>query len=117
MAKNDFATRLQEAKRQWLLIGMDFAEQRIFDMMCLILHDPDVMGKDTFGGERLRKLHKALSEAEERWKEAWLHTPESDWYQEKLDAQLKEIFGEIVPFEKRYPYQKQWDYNRKLKGE
>lgn len=113
--KNDYLARLKAERKQYVLIGMEFAEQKLFDMLCLVLHDPEVMGKDTFGAERLRKLHKALSEAEERWKEAWLHTQESDWYQEKLDAQLKEIFGEIVPFDKRYPYQKQWDYSKKGK--
>ena len=32
--------------------------------------------------------------------------------QEKLDAELKRIFGEIDPFKKRYPYLKEWNYNK-----
>ena len=115
MAKNDYLARLRAERKQYITIGMDFSEQRIFDMLCLVLHDPKYMGKNTFGADRLRKLHAALTEVESQWKEAWLHTQESDYYQEKLDDSLREIFGEIVPFDKRYPYQKQWDYSKKLK--
>ena len=31
---------------------------------------------------------------------------------EKLDAALRRIFGEIVPFNERYPYLKEWDYTK-----
>lgn len=114
--KNDYLARLKAERKQYVLIGMEFAEQKLFDMLCLVLHDPKYMGKDTFGAERLRKLNAALTEVESQWKEAWTHTQESDWYQEKLDAALKDIFDEVIPFEQRYPYQKKWDYNKRIKS-
>ena len=116
MAKNNKYIAQRDADREGFFVaGCDTATQQMFDMMCLALHDPNVMGKDTFGAERLKKLHKALFEYEEKFHEAWIGTQDSDWYQEKLDAELRSIFGEIAPFNERYPYQKEWNYNKPMK--
>ena len=95
--------------------GCEITAQQMFDMMCLALHDPEVMGKDTFGAERLKKVHNAMYEYERKFHEAWLHTEESDYYQEKLDDALREIFGEIDCFQSRYQLMKKWNYNKPSK--
>ena len=114
-AKNDFLAKMEARKQESFVAGCDITAQQMFDMMCLALHDPDVMGKDTFGADRLRKVHNAMYEYEKKFHEAWMNQQESDWYQEKLDAALREIFGTIDPFKKRYPLMKEWNYNKACK--
>ena len=80
--------------------------------MCIALNDPKVMGKDVFGAERLKKIHDAMTELDKQFGEAWVNSQESDYYQEKLDALLRQIFGEIKPFNKRYPLIREWNYNK-----
>jgi hypothetical protein len=110
MANGDFQDRLKKDRQAFFVAGCELAEQKTFDMMCLALHD---MG---FGAERLKKVYMAMLAYSDKYAEAWAHTQMSDWYQEKLDAELKEIFGKIDPFNERYPNQKTWDYNKKMKG-
>ena len=66
--------------------------------------------------ERLEKIHEARKEVDKYYSEAFVNSQESDYYQEKLDAALRGIFGEIDPFNKRYPYLKGWNYNKPMKG-
>lgn len=113
--KNNYIAQRDADRERFFVAGCDLAAQQMFDMMCLALHDPDVMGKDTFGAERLRKVHKAMYDYERRFHEAWINTPESDWYQEQLDGALREIFGTIDPFNDRYPNQRTWNYNKPMK--
>lgn len=90
--------------------GCEISTQQMFDMMCLVLHDPDIMGKDTFGADRLKKIHEAMRTLESKYHDAWMHVPESDYLQEKLDASLREIFPDCPPFAERYVHTRQWDY-------
>ena len=109
---NPYLAKQDEQKQNSFVAGCDITAQQMFDMMCLALHDPEIMGKDVFGPKRLQKVHDAMYELEKKYHEAWMHGPESDWYQEKLDVALREIFGEIEPFQKRYPLMKKWNYNK-----
>ena len=113
---NQFLKQIDKAKQDCFVAGCDITAQQMFDMMCLALHDPEVMGRDTFGAERLKKVHAAMYEYEKMFHEAWVNTPESDYYQEKLDGALREIFGEIDSFQVRYPYTKEWNYHKAMKG-
>ena len=92
--------------------GLQAGRQQILDMVSLVLRDPEIMGKDVFGAKRLQKVQEAMKKLDKEYSEAWCGSQESDWYQEKLDEVLKRIFGEIVPFRERYPYLKEWDYNK-----
>lgn len=116
MAKNNLLAQIDKAKQDCFVAGCDITAQQMFDMMCLVLHDPEIMGKGhTIGAERLKRIHNAMFELESKYHEAWMHGPESDYYQEKLDANLREIFGIIEPFQKRYPLCKEWNYNKPYK--
>lgn len=116
MAKNDFLARQQEKQQMCFEAGCKITAQQFFDFLCLVLNDPKVMGKDVFGAKRLEKIHEALKEVDKYYSEAFVNSQESDYYQEKLDAALRGIFGEIDPFNKRYPYLKGWNYNKPMKG-
>lgn len=113
---NSFLKQIDKAKQDCFVAGCDITAQQMFDMMCLALHDPEVMGKGhTIGASRLKKIHEAMFQLEAKYHEAWMNGPESDYYQEKLDANLREIFGIIEPFQKRYPLCKEWNYNKPYK--
>lgn len=113
MAKQNPLLAKQEAMRQKCFeVACDTTSQQFFDYMCIVLNDPEIMGKDVFGAKRLQKVQEAMKKLDKEYSEAWCGSQESDWYQEKLDEALKRIFGEIVPFRERYPYLKEWDYNK-----
>lgn len=86
--------------------------QQILDMMCISLNDPDVMGKDTFGKERLYKLIKAIGENIDFFQKAWERHDETDYYRVKMDEKMASFLGEELheSFEKRYPYCSDFDY-------
>lgn len=112
---NPFLAKQQEKQQMCFEAGCSTTAQQFFDYLCIALNDPNVMGKDVFGANRIKKVHEALKEVDKYYSEAFVGSQESDWYQERLDAELKRIFGEIDPFEKRYPLLKKWDYNKRLK--
>ena len=107
---NPFLAKQEQIRQDSFVAGCDITAQQMFDMMCLALHDPEIMGKDTFGASRLLKVHKAMYELERQYHDAWIHNEESDYKQEKMDAALREIFGEVEPFNVRYPFMKEWNY-------
>ena len=116
MAKNDFLAKQQAIQQRCFEVGCKVTAQQFFDFLCLVLNDPAIMGKDVFGAKRLHKVHEALKAVDKHYSEAFVNSQESDYYQEKLDAALRGIFGEIEPFKKRYPYLKGWNYNKPMKG-
>lgn len=109
---NSFLAKQQALQQKCFEVGCDTTAQQFFDYLCIVLNDPNVMGKDVFGAKRIQKVHEALKAVDKQFSEAFVHSQESDYYQEKLDAALRQIFGEIEPFSKRYPYLKEWDYNK-----
>ncbi len=113
---NEYLKKLDRVRQECFVAGCEITAQQMVDMMCLVLHDPEIMGKDVFGAKRLRKIHQAMYELESKYHDAWIHNQESDYYQEKLDANLREIFGDsFEPFKKRYPLMKEWNYNKPYK--
>ena len=113
---NKFLEQIDKAKQDCFVAGCEITEQQMFDMLCLVLHDPEVMGKyRTIGAEQIRRIADAMVKLESKYHDAWMFTPESDYLQEKLDANLREIFGEIDPFQKRYPLCREWNYNKPWK--
>lgn len=119
MAKNGFLQKQQEKNQFLLEVGMDTGFQKCWDLLQIVLHDPKVMGKDTFGRERIKKIYWAMKEKEKELGTAWLPTKynDSDVRQRDLDALLGEIWGkELCPFNERYPYVKQPDYSKGKKN-
>lgn len=110
--------QMQEMRNQTMLeVGMDTGFQKCWDLMQCVLNDPKVMGKDTFGKERIHSLFVALHKYEHELGDAWMQSVESDVLQEHLDGLLKQIHGQnITPFMERYPYLKKMDYSHGKKG-
>lgn len=118
MKKPNAFLQKQEMRNQTMLeVGMDTGFQKCWDLMQCALNDPEVMGKDTIGCQRMKKIFQALHKYEHELGDAWMQGVESDVHQEHLDSLLKRIWGEkTIPFRERYPWLKKADYSRGKKG-
>jgi hypothetical protein len=113
MGKNGYLAQREADRRGYFRAGLETGRQQIIDMMCLVLHDPEYMGKDTFGKDRLLKVVKGLSDKLDLFDPAFQTTDETDYYQVQMDKLLAECFG--VPeltdtFHTRYEYCLTYNY-------
>lgn len=114
MGKNDFLTRQKQTQQAFFVAGLQSGRQQIIDMVSLVLRDPEIMGKDTFGKERLMKVIVGIGKYIDKYEKAWQKDDEADYYQKKLDAALAEAYGEGLhdTFYKRYEFAPEFDYNK-----
>jgi hypothetical protein len=112
MAKKDFLARQRAMQRTFFEAGLQCGRQQIIDMMSLVLRDQDIVGKDTFGKERLLKVVKGIGVYIDKYQKAWEMDDETDYYRAKLDAALAEAYGEGLhdSFLKRYDVAPEYDY-------
>lgn len=112
MAKNDFLAKQRAAQDAFFLAGLQSGRQQIMDMMSLVLNDPDIMGKNTFGKDRLIKVVTGIGEYIDKYQIAWEKSDEADYYQKKLDSELARVYGEYLAdsFFERYKYAPEYDY-------
>lgn len=113
MGKNGFLEKQKATQRACFDAGLQSGRQQILDMMCIVLNDPETMGKDTFGKDRLLNVVKAIGENIDYFQKAWERDDETDYYRVKLDERLARIFGEGMhdTFDKRYEFCPDYDYN------
>lgn len=92
--------------------GLQSGRQQIIDMLCLALRDPEIVGKDTFGKDRLVKVIAGIGAYIDKYYLAWQKDDETDYYRAKLDAALAEAFGEEMhdSFLKRYDFLPEQNY-------
>lgn len=112
MGKNGFLERQKATQQAFFNAGIESGRQQILDLLSLVLRDPEIMGKDTFGKERLLKVVKGIGEYIDKYQPAWEATDETDYYRAKLDAALADAYGEGMhnTFLERYPYAPEYDY-------
>jgi hypothetical protein len=112
MGKNAFLERQRIDRQAYFDAGLQMGRQQILDMLCIVLNDPDIMGKDTFGKDRLLKVVKSIGENIDYFQKAWERDDETDYYRVKLDQHLAKIYGEgmMDTFDKRYEYCCDYDY-------
>ena len=97
--------------------GMDIGYQRCLDYMQWVLRNPEYVGKDTFSKKRWLEIFEGLKECDRLFGDAFTQSRDADYYQEKLDANIREIFGDdTMPFYERYPTIKKIRYNKPKKG-
>ena len=114
MAKNDFIARQKATQRAFFDTGIRCGRQQILDMMSLVLNDPDIMGKDTFGKDRLMKVIKGIGEYIDTYQTAWEKDAETDYYRAKMDEALERVYGKDLHdiFLKRYEFAPEFDYKK-----
>ena len=113
MAKNDFMARQKAVQRAFFDTGLRCGRQQMIDMMSLVLNDPDIMGKNTFGKDRLLKVIKGIGEYIDTYQKAWEKDAETDYYRDKMDESLARIYGEGLHdnFLERYDFAPEFNYN------
>lgn len=97
MPKNTYASRLKQAQARREMIVKLWTAQLCLDAMTLVLNDPAVMGKDTFGATRIKKVGDAFSEKFAEIYPALTKDVEADYLRDKLDEALKKINGDGFP--------------------
>ena len=112
MAKNGFLEKQKATQRACFNAGLQSGRQQILDMMSLVLRDQEIMGKDTFGKDRLLKVVKGIGEYIDKYQPAWEKSDDTDYYQKKLDDALSEAYGDGLAdsFYKRYEFAPEFDY-------
>lgn len=114
MGKNGFLERQRIANQAYFEAGLQSGRQQILDMMSIAMNDPDIMGKDTFGKDRLNKIINGISEYITLFQKAWGRDDETDYYRAKLDEHLAKIYGEemLNSFSQRYEFCPDYDYTK-----
>lgn len=112
MGKNGYLERQRATQKAFFDAGLQSGRQQIMDMLVLVLRDPSIMGKDTFGRERLINVVNGIGEYIDKFQPAWEKTDETDYYQVKLDEELSAAYGETLhdSFHKRYEFAPEFDY-------
>lgn len=112
MGKNDYIARRDADRKGFFRAGEQTGRQVILDMMVLTLRDPEIMGKDTFGKDRLLKVLNGIEKYMDMFDQAFQATNETDYWRSKLDAMLADAFGEELhdTFLKRYEFAREYDY-------
>ena len=117
MGENAYLRKQKEIKQTCLDVGEEMGMQKMWDYVQLAVRDPDVMGKDILGRKRIEKIFEKLKELADTYHTAFTDDKEADYYQEKLDDGLREIWGsDLTEFKDRYPYVKQFTYQKSRKG-
>jgi hypothetical protein len=112
MGRNGFLEKQQQERQMYFNAGLEMGRQQILDMMSIVLNDPDIMGKDTFGKDRLLKVVKGIGNYIDVFQKAWEKDYEADYYRDKMDARLAKIYGDGMhdTFSQRYQYCKDFNY-------
>lgn len=118
MAKNNYIAQRQARDRQFFEAGMRTGAQLATDFVTQTLHDPDVMGKNrVLGRATLDKVFAHCKELDEHFSLAFSDHVEADYVREEWDSVMREIYGDDAdPFNKRYPYAKDFCYMKAKKG-
>lgn len=107
--KNAYAEELHRKKALGFEIVSDWTAQLCLDTLAMVLNDPEVMGRDTFGAKRLMRICEAFNKKYEITKLALRSSDDADYIRAKIDQKQARIFGpEYLHWQERYPY---WDEN------
>ncbi len=114
---NAFLEKQRAERKAAFSVGEDVGMQRMWDAIQLTLRNPDVMGKDILGRGRIEKVFHGAKKMMDEYHLAFTDHEEADYKQEKLDAALREIWGDdLQTFYERYPCIKKIDYTKPIKG-
>lgn len=114
MGRNDFLAQQRATQRAYFDAGVQMGRQQIMDMLSLVLHDPEIMKKDTFGKDRLLIVVDGIGKCIDKYELAWKKHDETDYVRAKLDAALAEVYGDGLhnSFMQRYEFAPEFDYTK-----
>lgn len=112
-----YIQKLHGTQQALIDAGIQCGKQQIVDYLTLVLRDPDYVDKDIHGRGRIDKIIAGIYNYDRMFEKAYSTDKEADYYQDKLDDRLREVYGnELVPFVERQPDVLQPRYNKKKKG-
>lgn len=103
-------------RKKWMQAGFEAGlhsgRQQIIDMLSLALREPEVVGTDIHGKDRLLKVVKGIEDQITKYELAWKKHDETDYYRSKMDDALAEAYGGVLrdTFLERYPYAPEYNY-------
>lgn len=111
MAVSGYLEKKRNREQALMDVATESGMQRVVDYLTLVLHDPQYMGSDTFGRERIDRVIAGITACDKEFADAYTTKPEADVAQDRLDRGLREVYGdELQPFAERQPYIKQLGY-------
>lgn len=112
--KNSYIAERDAMRKAHFEAGVKMGRQQIIDMVSLVLRDPEIIGKDIFGKDRLLKVVMGIDEYITKYELAWQKHEETDYMRAKLDAALAEAYGEGLhdSFLERYEFAPEYDYKK-----
>ena len=114
---NNYIKQRQERDRQMIATGISLGMQLTSDFFQIALRDSEVMGKDTFGRQRIEKIVAKTMELDDYFNLAFSDHVEAERYQEEMDRLLREIWkDDLLPFQERYDKLKTVKYDKPKKG-
>ena len=115
MKRNAYLTRQQAKESVLQQATAEIYQQFMADTLMLTLNDPEIMGKDTFGYERLKRVAERWSRYIDQFYPALTGGPEADYLQTKMDEGIRQIMRgseDFKPFEERYDWLPKNKYGR-----
>ena len=101
--KNAYAKQLQEKKQLLEYFIKQWTAQMCMDVMTIVLNDPEVMGRDTFGRERFIRIGEAFNRQFTECLVALEKHPEAEYMRVKIDEAIKRIMGpDALKWNERY---------------
>lgn len=92
--KNAYLEKRNRERQMASEIVQRWTAQLCLDVMTIVLNDPEVMGKDRFGPQRLHKLGEAFDREYKQWIVGLSPDVKASYVREKLDERLEKIWGE-----------------------
>lgn len=103
MGRNDYAKKLNERRRQRDELMLFWGMQICADAITFALNDPEVMGRDTLGRTRIKRIEQAIPGIASEILKGIVKSEEADYQRETVDRGLKQIMGpDFVPWALRY---------------
>ena len=102
---NTYLAKKEQERITRDMIVTGWAQQEVFDALTLVLNDKEVMGKDVFGEERLKKLCVALNAKVNEIRPGLSNKASASHVRRQVDDELQKICkNSFVPWEERYIY-------------
>lgn len=107
MAKNEYARKLMRQREEERKVASEIVQrwtaQLCLDVMTLVLNDPAVMGKDTFGRARLQRVGEEFNRLYAECIIGLSPAESASHVREQIDRRLRPLWGEdFEPWPERY---------------
>ena len=116
MSKNEYLARRDAREKAVQRATRQTFQQYMTDLFIMTLNDPEIMGKDVFGYERIDRIMKGIGRKYDQYFDALTKSEEADYYRAKMDEVIRRIMRdspEFKTFEQRYDYLPEIRYDLK----